>query len=154
MYTQSRHSKTYRGRAFTSPWGERIMVHTTYLVSEAMALSPRVSNRPAAVVSQTSSLGPPRCIQYASRHNENLPWARTVAQPMGRDNGSHTHLPSRSEAMYFSPRISRTDCSAMSSDLTPRPPTMYTPRHEKLTVGAHCGSPMGREIMAPYCPTQ
>jgi hypothetical protein len=44
---------------------------------------------------------------YAVGHAK-LPWARTVAQPMGRDNGSHTTY-LVSETMCTAPRISRTD---------------------------------------------
>jgi hypothetical protein len=67
------------------------------------------------------------------------PWARTVAQPMGRDNGSHTTY-LVSEAMYFS--ISRTDRSN-ELRLVPRAPRCIRRGIRKLTVGALWLSPWG-----------
>jgi hypothetical protein len=49
----------------------------------------------------------PRCIRRAY---ENLPWARTVAQPMGREIMVPYYLPSERQCT-LAPRISRTDRS-------------------------------------------
>jgi hypothetical protein len=108
MYTRRAYENLPWARLWLSHGARDNGSHTTYLVVRQCALAPLFRTDR----SNELRLVPRPPTMYASGH-ANFYRGRPVAQPMGRDNGSHTTY--LSGAMYFSPRISRTD-RAMSSD--------------------------------------
>jgi hypothetical protein len=114
----------------------------TYLVSEAMYFSPHYFSEPTVAMSSDFS-GPPRCIRveaYAS-----LPWARTVAQPMGRDNGSPYYPPSEAPAPVF-----RTDRSNELHQFLPPHRRMAEACAEAYRGRASVAQPMGEIMVYSY----